>query len=180
MSTIKVTKPSWQAFELDKPLLTATYFGFTAIEPPKVTERDIQNTKDCEELGLKEKGRSWFDASEKSALIRTYTEKGFSSMPHPLAFAYKRHPASSSREYSLHLIGSQPGLSEALLIRTALSMLIEEGYKDLVIDINCIGDKESISAYERELHNFLKKFGGSLGPEIKKEAKRDVFSILKK
>ncbi len=171
---VKDKKPQ-VAREIDHPLLVATYFGFEVIDAPRVTERDALETRDCEPE-TKEK-KNYFDAKEKAALIRTYMEKSYASLPHPLAFAYKRS-LGGAREYSLHLIGSQPGLGEALLIRTAVSILAEEGFKDLVVDINCIGEKESIAAYERELGNFIKKYP-NIPLDLKKETKKDVFSLLR-
>ncbi|MEX0919491.1 MAG: His/Gly/Thr/Pro-type tRNA ligase C-terminal domain-containing protein [Parcubacteria group bacterium] len=159
--------------EFDKPLVIASYFGFSPIMAPKVTDEDLKSTSHCSP-------HPHFDASEKAALIRTYLEENFSSLSHPLAISYKRSvPKKKSDHYSLHLIGSGSGIAEATLMRTALSVLSEEGYKNLRIDINCVGDKESISAYERELSGHVKKFHQELPLEAKEHLKEDVFNIFK-
>src|SRR3989344_4192309 len=137
--------------EYDRAIIVATYFGFTPIKPPRITEYDITLTKSCG-------NHPYYNASEKVAIIRTYLEQNLASLPHPLALVYKK-PISRKKSgaHALLLIGSASGIAEATLIRTALSILSEEGYKNLRVDINCIGDKESINAYERELLGYVRK-----------------------
>lgn len=152
----------------DKPLVIASHFGFLPIDTPKVKDEDEKITSDCGPAD------PHYNASEKAAFLRTYLEKNLSSLPHPLGVAYKK-----SKSHVLELVGFPIGLAEAILIRTSLSILIETGYKHLVVDINCIGDKDSISSYERELHNYLRRSGADLPGDFKKELKKDIFSLVK-
>jgi histidyl-tRNA synthetase len=158
--------------EFDKPLWIATHFGFMPIEPPHVKKTDIEATKDC--------GRHpHYDAAEKAAVIRMYMEHNLSSMDHPLAFAYKRNiPRTERTVHSLHFIGSQSGIAEALLIQSALSILSEEGHKRLVVDANCIGDKDSIASYERELINLARKALSALPEETRRRLMSNTFELF--
>jgi len=169
--------------EFDRALVIATHFGFRPMAAPRITERDLELTKDC-------RSYQHYDAVEKAAIIRTYLEQNFASLPHPLALAYKKPvrlnsdlEESSIRKwpggYTLHFIGTLSGIAEATLIRAALSILSEEGYKNMRVDINCIGDKESINAYERELINFARKFGTDMSDESKQSLKEDVFNLFR-
>ncbi|MBI1974406.1 MAG: hypothetical protein HYS51_00900 [Candidatus Zambryskibacteria bacterium] len=159
--------------ELDRALFTASHFGFLPIKAPRITPADLELVKHCGAY-------TYYDAAEKVALIRTYLEEEMSEMSHPLAIAYKK---SSMRKkfgtYALHVVGSSSGMAEATLIRTSLSMLSEDGYKKLRVDLNCIGDKDSINAYERELSGFVKKFGAELPEETKKYLKNDIFNLFR-
>ncbi|MSR87555.1 MAG: hypothetical protein EXS69_00035 [Candidatus Zambryskibacteria bacterium] len=180
----QVHKPRWQLSEFDKALITATYFGFTPIATPKVIATDIASCEHCTEL-------SHYNAVEKAALIRTYLEEDFSSLPHPLSLIYRRvakrtqlgGPTSTKHSslggYDLHFIGSQTGIAEAALIRASLSILSEEGYKNLRVELNCIGDKESLATYERELINYVKKFGSNISEKLKIALKEDVFNLFR-
>lgn len=167
------SRPTWQLSEYDKPLITASYFGFTPIHTPKITPTDLKAVEHCT-------SHPHYDAGEKAALIRTYIEEDFASLPHPLALIYKR-PAGrkKSHGYNLHYIGAQTGIAEASLARAALSILSDEGYKDLRIELNCVGDKDSLATYERELINFAKKFGGHLSEEIREHLKADIFNLFR-
>lgn len=162
-------RPAWQLNEFDKPIITASYFGFTPIQTPKVALSDV------------EVAREWsldphFDAVEKASLIRTYLEQSFASLPHPLALVYRRPKRTG---YSLHFIGTQTAIAEAALIRASLSMLGELGYNNMRVELNCVGDKESIATYERELMNYVKKFGSNLSEESRHTLKDDIFNIFR-
>lgn len=168
------TKPKWSLNEFDKSLITATYFGFMPVAAPRISAEDIELTGYCGEY-------PHYDAAEKAAVIRNYLEQNLASLPHPLAIAYKKAPAGKrAGGYALHFIGSPNGIAEATLIRAALSILSEEGYKNMRIDINCIGDKESLAVYERELGNFVRKFGSNLSKHFKQSIKEDVFNIFRR
>ena len=173
MSKQTTLRPSWQLKEYERPLFLAAYFGFLPIEAPRITEKDVEATRDCN-------SNPHFDAAERAALLRVYAENNLSDLPHPLAVAYKKHArhSLSHSDYSLHLIGFAGGIAEAILVRSALSILLEEGHKNLVVDINCIGDKESISTYERELNSYVKKIGSNLSTDLKRKLKEDVFHIF--
>ncbi len=162
-----------QLSEFDRSIIIATYFGFSPISAPKITKRDIELTEDCG-------GYPDYDAVEKTAFIRMYLEQNLSSLPHPLAVIYKK-PLSRKRfgSHALHFVGSSTGIAEATLIRATFSILSEEGYKNLRVDINCIGDKESINAYERELISYARKFGADLRDDIKQSIKEDVFNLFR-
>ncbi len=168
---LKEARKAWQVTEYDKPIVVASYFGFTPMATPKLTEADFKSVEHCSKL-------PHFDAVEKAGLIRMYMRENFANLPHPLALAYKRG-GKKKTGYSLHFIGTPSGIAEAALIRATLSILHEEGYKKLRLDLNCIGDKESIGAYERELHNYVKKFGSSLSEGIKESLKADVFNLFR-
>jgi len=158
----------------DKPLWIAAHFGFTPIEAPSISDIDVRVAKDCEERAEKTSGRFICNAIEKAAFLRHYGDKKFLNLLNPLAFSWRR-----GRDYSLELVGYPVGVAEAKLIRTSLSILSEEGYKDLTVEINSIGDKDSILAYERELKNFLTKAGHEISAELKKLFKEDIFALAK-
>ena len=159
--------------ELDRALIIATYFGFLPITAPKITKHDIELTRDCG-------NHPHYDAVEKVSVIRTYLEQNFASLPHPLALVYKK-PVSRKKfgSHTLHFIGSLSGIAEATLIRAALSILSEEGHKNLMVNINCIGDRESINTYERELINYVRKFGVDLPDELRRSIKEDIFNLFR-
>ncbi len=160
--------------EFDKPLWIAAHFGFRPIEAPSISDEDVKMTRDCEEKMEKRPGQLVCNAPEKAAFIRHYIDKKLIDLPHPLAISWRR-----GKDYALELVGYPAGMAEAKLIRTALSILTEEGHKDLSVEINSIGDKDSILAYERELKNHLSKVGHDISAELKKIFKEDIFALPK-
>lgn len=175
-----MTKPSKSKPEIEKPLWIGAHFGFEPIEPPRITPKDIEAVRDCDDAKETSKsGRPLFDPAEKAAYLRTYLERNYSSLPHPVAVSYRKHTENKKwKDYSFEFAGFSSGTAEALLIRTALSVLLEEGHKSLCVDLNSIGDKDSISAYERELQQYARRIAGELDADLKKRIKKNVFHLL--
>ncbi|MEK7186942.1 MAG: His/Gly/Thr/Pro-type tRNA ligase C-terminal domain-containing protein [Patescibacteria group bacterium] len=165
-------KSIWLSREFDKPLVTASYFGFRPIETPRVSKEDIVLR---EEYG----SHPYFDVAENAAFIRVYLERGLQSEMLPLSVVYKRSsPNRGIDKYSLHFVGSSQGIADAMLIRGALSMLEDFGCKHLVVEINSVGDKESMSSYERELHSHLRKSMSDFSETVREQIKKDVFNLF--
>jgi len=177
MSKQTKDRPSYLLKEFDKSLYIASHFGFIPTDGPRVNDSDLKQTEELKNFG---EDKVWHDAAEKAAFLRTYVEKDFASLPHPLSIAYRKsEPGKRTHDYCLHILGFPQAMAEAILIRTALSILEESGYKKLVVEINTIGDKDSIASYERELSNYAKKITSDLDNEHKKRLKDNMFELLK-
>ncbi|MDB5254258.1 MAG: Histidine--tRNA ligase [Parcubacteria group bacterium] len=175
----QTNRPGFILNEFDRSVFLASHFGFMPVEAPKVTEKDLRMTEECRGFVEADKPKGIHDAAEKSAFLRTYLEKEWNGLSHPLALAYKK-PDSGKKtsEYGLHVLGLSTAAAEALLLQASLSILEDQGHKHMVIEINSMGDKDSISAYERELHHFMKKHGDCIASEHKKRLKTDILEIL--
>ena len=79
----------------------------------------------------------------------------------------KKSTRKKGETVSLHIIGTPKSIAEAILIKTAHSILKEEGYKNLSVEINNIGDKESISLYNKHATSFFR----SKLPELNTDCK---------
>lgn len=158
--------------EFDRASVVANYFGFVPIVPPKITRRDLDLVSNFSD-------HPHYDTSEKMAVLRNYMEATAVSS-YPSAIIYEK-PVSRRKfgSHALHFIGSFSAIAEATLIRTTLSILTEDGYKNLRVEMNCIGDKESIGAYEKELVNHVRKSDIALSDELRQAIKKDVFSIFR-
>ena len=163
-----------EPIHLDRSLLTAHHFGFLPIQAPRITKEDLALALNCGELPHS-------DALGRTAFMRSYFEGELSlNTSEPRAFVYKK-PVLKTRPggYALHFAGSHSGIAEASLIRAAFSILSEQGYKNLRLDINCIGDRESMNLYERELVSAVRKSDIELPEDLKESIRDDVFSIFK-
>lgn len=172
----------------DEHNLIALHYGFSIIETPHITKDDLQKWNGFKDpLINQDHERSEipfsFDVAEKAALLRSYVENRWDSLPHPLAFCFKKpFPGSDWRRpndvvLGLEIFGFNGSTAEALILRTSLSMLEDAGYKDLEISWNSIGDKESISDYERMLGNYIRKNIQIMPTELRKEVKESIFAI---
>ncbi len=158
----------------------AVHYGFNIVKPPHITSDDISKSKQFKEYDHYE------DSIEKIALTRWYNDNRLDLESQPLAIHYKKplpgHPTKkkgSKEMYGLEIMGSIRSTSEALIIKCTLAILEELGYKDIVLDINSIGDKESVSRFERDLNTHYRKYGHTLPAKIKQDFKKNPYLVLK-
>ena len=139
--------------EIDLSGQIASHFGFSPILNVKVNKEDELKLK-----SLKDSDINKDEALDRIAMLRFYEESGLSKSPNPAMFYFKKQSNSKNVGVcSLEIIGTNKTLAEALVIKTTLAILEDYGHKDLSIEINCIGDKESFSKFEKDLASFIKK-----------------------
>ena len=190
---IKQKKPQDSKFlsydHLDKVGENAVYYGFTPIKSPSITKNDIDVAKDIMEGDhvddeTEKHGRLPLHAEEKIALIRSYHESGWLDQPQPVMLYFKdafRGSVKKSGYYryaDLEIIGSSGSIAEATLIQTTRAMLAEEGYTETAVEINSIGDRDSIARFTRELTAYYRKHINEMTPETRQILKRDPFELL--
>lgn len=172
MSRLAQDRKIWLSKDFDKPLVTASYFGFVPVEAPKISRED---------LGLREElgEHPHFDPAEIAAFMKMYTNENLASEPHPLSLSYKRStPGRGADKYLLHFVGCNQGVADAALIRSTISILGDFGHKRLVVELNSVGDKDSQSTFERELNSHIRKHINSLSEELQEEIKNDIFRLF--
>ncbi len=81
-------------------------------------------------------------------------------------------------QFDLDVLGSEKSIVDALVIKTAITILEEAGAKNLTVDINSIGDKDCRNAYVRELTNYYKKHLDKLPAIDKERLKTNPLRIL--
>lgn len=177
---------------LDESGEIALYYGFTPMPTPEIKKADLEASKslltgdvvECEgeELAM----MLPLHVEEKVAVLRTYTEKNLAAWPQPVML-YFRGPFKNSRDKKappyprfcdLEIVGTTKSISEALLIQTSLVILANEGYKDVCVEINSIGDKDSLARFTRELTNYYRKHIAEIPAHCREAFKRDVFELL--
>ncbi len=166
--------------ETDKIGEIAIQYGFSIINTPTITPDVYKKSKQFKEYEL------YNDIEEKISLLNWYDQNNLYSEQQPIMIHYKKpFPGSGQRKkpneniYGLEIMGSNKNTSEALCIKTALSMLYDLGHKDVYIDINSIGDKESVSKFEKELNSYFRKNLPNLPTKIKSEGKKNIYSIAR-
>lgn len=161
----------------EKAQEVAVYYGFKPIETPILEHEATFTTAvgegtdivDKEMYTLKTKGGDHFAMRPEgtAGVMRSYIENGMQNMPQPVMLYYYgpmfRHDKPQRGRYrqlyqfGLESIGSEKSIIDALLIKATVTILEEAGAKDLVVQINSMGDKEDRAVYVRELTNYYKK-----------------------
>ncbi len=174
---------------LDKIGEIAVYYGFTPMKSPSIVKADFDAAKDILDGDYVDDetdkhGRLPLHVEEKIALIRMYQEQNMQSLPQPVMIYFKDPCRGSIKKSGYHryadleIMGTSGPIAEATLIQTARVMLIEEGYKDTVVEINSIGDRDSIAKFARELTAYYRKNINEMTPECRQLMKSDVFELL--
>jgi len=115
---------------------------------------------------------------EKVKLMKFYTKEHDLKKDIPRRMLYYNKPILKEKKargknnnFGLDVIGVDSGLAEAFVVKTALSILGDEGYKDLTVRINAVGDKDSVKRFEKELSVFYKKHLSTLKAADQKKVK---------
>lgn len=166
----------------------SVYYGFKPIDTPITEQEDVFTSSigvgtdiiDKEMYTLKTKGGDHLALRPEhtAGLMRSYIEHGMQALPQPvLLYNYGpifRHDNPQKGRYrqffqfDMDALGSDKSILDALVIKTAWTILSEAGAENISIDINSIGDKECRSSYIRDLVSYYKK-NINLLPSIDRE-----------
>jgi len=186
----KISEQKYISYDhLDKIGDIAIYYGFTPRQSPSIKKSDIDQSKallDGDYIDDEDRhSRLPLHVEEKIALLRMYQEENLHTLPQPVLFYFKepfKGSLKKSSEYNrycdLEIIGNSRSIAEATLIQTAKMILAEEGYSDICVEINSIGDKDSIARFGRDLGNYYRKHIGDMHAECRQLLKKDPFELL--
>lgn len=176
---------------LDKIGEIPMYYGFVPHQSPDIKKVDLDNAKSLLEGDFiedyDEKKESLpLHVEEKIALLRKYSEENMQNLSQPVMLYFKepfkgsikRSSSTYHRYCDLEVLGNSKSIAEATLIQTAKTILAEEGYKNICIEINSIGDKDSINRFTRDLTNYYRKNINDMHAECRQLLKRDAFELL--
>ncbi len=174
---------------LDKIGEVAVYYGFSPMKSPAVSKQDIGLAKDLLENEYPHTpddypGNLSFHAEEKIALVRNYIENNMHALPQPVMIYIKDTYKGSlkgdkyNRYADLEILGPSGSIAEATLIQATKAMLAEEGFTNTCVEINSIGDKDSINKFVRELTQYYRKKINDMTPDARQLFKKDPLLLL--
>jgi len=172
----------------EKAQEVAVYYGFKPIDTPMVEDENVFTSSigvgtdiiDKEMYTLKTKGGDHLALRPEhtAGIMRSYIEHGMQALPQPILFysygpVFRHDNPQKGRyrqfwQFDMDAIGSDKSILDALVIKTAYTILTEAGATGLSVDLNSIGDKECRNSYIKELTSFYKKNINSL-PAIDRE-----------
>lgn len=176
----------------------AVYYGFKPIETP-IMERDEVFSKaigegtdvvDKEMYSFRSKGGDKIAIRPEytAGVMRAYIEHGMQNLPQPvMLYSYGqvyRHENPQKgrlrqfRQFNLEIIGTSKSIADALIIRTLTTILEEYGFKDLIVDINSMGDKETRPALIKDIINYYKKHISQMCKDCQERIKSNPLRLL--
>ncbi len=167
---------NFQGF-FEKAQEISVYYGFKPIDTPIVENEEVFTSSigigtdivDKEMYTLKTKGGDHLAMRPEhtAGTMRSYIENGMQSQPQPVLFynygpIFRHDKPQKGRyrqfwQFDMDALGSEKSILDALVIKTAWTILEEAGATNLSVDINSIGDKDCRNGYLKELVNYYKK-----------------------
>ncbi|OGD68837.1 hypothetical protein A3E89_00620 [Candidatus Campbellbacteria bacterium RIFCSPHIGHO2_12_FULL_35_10] len=137
---------------------------------------------------LQTKKETMLSPEEKNHVIKNYKKISGSNSnnSNPLMLYYdqpilinkiQKFNPRTHKIVHLDVIGVHNSIAEAMIINTASKILKDEGYNNYFIDINCTGDKESLSRFIEELSNYYKKNSEVFPCNCKNRLEKNNFSF---
>ncbi|MEK7635051.1 MAG: His/Gly/Thr/Pro-type tRNA ligase C-terminal domain-containing protein [Patescibacteria group bacterium] len=177
MTDQKSIPPDREVKEVSDVNKIARFYGFKSILPPSIEKQDFDAVKDFEESSHPE---------EKAAILRMYFEEKIMSQSQPSMFYCERpFPKSKEKKKTLRLegslisLGSGKSVCECLSIQAGIAILNEIGHKNIEVQINSIGDKDSISDFQKKLTVFVRKNFNVFPADLRQASKKDLCAVLK-
>jgi histidyl-tRNA synthetase len=159
----------------------AKFYGFGYIETPILEHRGVfekslgavSDVVEKEMFSLETKGGDDLILRTENTpqIMRAYLEHGWESIPQPVKlfylgqmFRYESPQAGRFRQFhqfGFEIIGSEDPINDAELILIAMNLLKDIGVKNLICEVNSLGDKACRTKYKQALKDYFR-------PHIKK------------
>ncbi len=154
----------------------ACYYGCHIAPRVHMDKHDLASIKSIKAL----EGDDMFSpAEDKVAVIKAVRTESIQSLPQPITlwtegtYANKK---SKKRIVNVDIVGTDKSIAEATIIQTAISILKEEGLKDLCVHINSIGGRDTIARFQKEITNYYRKNISVISPSCRQIFKKDVLT----
>lgn len=165
----------------EKAYNIAQFYGFEGIQTPEITKADEAITKTLKKAHpeVTKQELQMPSIESKVSLVRHYLEGTLTKETQPAIVYYETHGTKrGSKNVHLNILGSTKSITEATLIKATVAILKEYGHKNLSIEINSVGDKDSISRFHKEIVSYFKKNLGALTAPLRQKLVKDPFLFI--
>jgi len=176
----------------------ASFYGFQRIDTPileaaELFSKGIGMSTDIVEKQMyvfRAKGGDYLALRPEftAAITRSYIEHGMFNLPQPVKlysvgplFRLERPQAGRFRQFhqfNLEIFGEQDAVIDAQIIQIFYNILRELKFKNLVIEINSIGDSQCRPYYKKLLSNYFRSRESSLCADCRRRLKENPLRIL--
>ena len=176
----------------------ANFYGFRLIEPPILEEAILfekgtglgTDIVQKQMYTFRTKGGDWLTLRPEGtpSIVRAYIEHGMFNLPQPVKlwhygpfFRHERPQAGRYRQFhqiGFEVFGEESPVLDAQIIQIFYNLLKELRLKDLIIEVNSIGDSQCRPYYKKLLSNYLKSRADSLCYDCRKRIKENTLRVL--
>ncbi|MFH1401958.1 MAG: histidine--tRNA ligase [Parcubacteria group bacterium] len=176
----------------------AGFYGFEKIDTPilenaELFSRGVGAATDIinkEMFILKTRGGDFLALRPEGTApaVRAYIEDGFANLPQPIKLWYSgpffryEHPQAGRfrqfRQFGFEIFGEQSPVIDAQMIQIFYNILQELKLKNLVIEINSIGDSQCRPYYKKLLSNYFRSRESALCADCRRRLRENPLRIL--
>jgi histidyl-tRNA synthetase len=174
------------------------FYGFEKIDTPILENAELfsrgvgmsTDIVDKQMFSLKTKGGDFLALRPEgtSPVVRSYIENGFANLPQPIKlwyfgpfFRYEHPQAGRFRQFwqlGFEIFGEENAVIDAQMIQIFYNILQELKLKNLVIELNSIGDSQCRPYYKKLLVNYFKSRESALCADCRRRLKENPLRIL--
>ncbi len=176
----------------------ANFYGFKRIDTPILEETELFSkgtglTTDIVQkqmYNLRTKGGDYLTLRPEftPGIVRAYIEHGMKNLPQPVklysmgpVFRYEKAQAGRYRQFhqfNLEVIGEGSPVIDTQIIQIFYNILTELKLKNLIIEINSIGDSQCRPYYKKLLVNYFKSRESALCADCRRRLRENPLRIL--
>jgi histidyl-tRNA synthetase len=176
----------------------ADFYGFRKIETPIVENAELFSKGTGSDTDIVKKEMYTFKTKGGDLLalrpegtppiVRAYIEHGMQSLTQPVKlwhwgpfFRHERPQAGRYRQFfqlGFEVLGERSSVIDAEIIQVFYSIFEELGFKNLVIEINSIGDSQCRPYYKKTLSSYFKSRQSSLCVDCRRRARENPLRVL--
>lgn len=176
----------------------ADFYRFGKIETPILEETELfskgiglsTDIVQKEMYSLRTKGGDYLSLRPEgtASVVRAYIEKGMFNLPQPLKlwyfgpyFRYERPQAGRFRQFwqfGFEVFGEKNPVIDAQIIQIFYNILRELKFKNLLIEINSIGDSQCRPYYKKLLTSFLRSRERALCADCRRRIRMNPLRVL--
>lgn len=174
------------------------FYGFEKIDTPipedtELFARGIGSATDIvkkELFSFRTKGGDLLSLRPEATapIVRSYIEHGMQNRPQPVKlwcfgpfFRYERPQADRYRQFwqfDCEVIGEENPVRDAQIIQITYNILQELKLKNLIVEVNSIGDSQCRPYYKKLLASYFRSREASLCSDCKRRLRENVLRIL--
>jgi len=162
----------WQYPNVTRALEIALYYGFKPNNPISIEKSDKEYGKSFET-----ENEVFLRPEEKAGLIRTHLKENTPPVPIMIATMHDEHRSNKLVEYTLDVLNTNRSIADASLLKAIYEIARGEGYKNISLELNSIGDRDSFARYARELGNYYRKNAGAMHSDCKQTIKKNIHKV---
>ena len=176
----------------------AQFYGFKKIDTPVVEDAELfskgiglgTDIVEKEMYSFRSKGGDFLALRPEftAGIVRAYIEHGMVNLPQPQKlysygplFRMERPQAGRFRQFhqvDLEVFGEQDSVIDAQIIQIFYNILKELKFKNLIIEINSIGDSQCRPYYKKLLVNYFRSRESSLCADCRRRLRYNPLRIL--